>query len=170
MAQNSTRHHGRDDLAGEHAFGDTGQVLLLLVFAVIWGADTFVVKKTTFLNQYVPMYVRLAAGGILLVLSGYVARSTMGIVFGEVREVPVVIRKGIYNVIRHPMYLSEIVLYLGLLVMSMSLAAGVVWIAAIVFLYSISRHEEKLLVERFGDEYRTYMREVPLWIPRLWKR
>ena len=35
------------------------------------------------------------------------------------------------------------------------------------FLYYLSRYEEKLLLKRFGDGYRTYMREVGMWTPRL---
>jgi protein-S-isoprenylcysteine O-methyltransferase Ste14 len=53
---------------------------------------------------------------------------------------------------------------------SLSLAAAVVWIISIGFLYGISRYEERLLLERFGEEYKQYMREVPMLIPRLWKR
>jgi protein-S-isoprenylcysteine O-methyltransferase Ste14 len=54
--------------------------------------------------------------------------------------------------------------------LSISLAAAVVWCIAIVFLHYISRWEEKLLLARFGEEYAQYMRDVPMWIPRLRKR
>ena len=87
--------------------------------------------------------------------------------FGEVRETPSVIRKGVFGLVRHPIYLSEVLLYLGLFMLNMSLAAGAVWIGATVFLYYLSRYEEKLLLKRFGDGYRTYMREVGMWTPRL---
>ncbi|MDD5723380.1 MAG: isoprenylcysteine carboxylmethyltransferase family protein [Syntrophales bacterium] len=90
--------------------------------------------------------------------------------FGEKRETPGVIRKGVFNVVRHPIYLSEILLYLGCLMLSLSLAATGVFFAAVVFLHYISRHEEKLLLARFGEEYEKYMRDVPMWIPRLHKR
>ena len=168
MAHDRKSHHGRDDLTGEHAFGDTGQMILLGLFAVVWVADTFFLRRTTFLNQYVPLFARIIAGGVLIVLSGWLAKTTMGIVFGEVRDVPGVIRAGVYNVVRHPMYLSEIILYLACLIMSMSLAAVTVWVVAITFLVAISRYEEKLLIKRFGDDYRAYIRDVPMMIPRFW--
>jgi protein-S-isoprenylcysteine O-methyltransferase Ste14 len=60
-------------------------------------------------------------------------------------------------------------LYLGLLMLSLSLAAAVVWCIAVVFLHYISLWEEKLLA-RFGEEYAQYVRDVPMWIPRLRKR
>jgi len=163
-------HRHQDDLTGEHTMGDAGQLVLACLFAATWIADTFLLRYTTFLNQYVPLAVRIPCGVVLLVLSGYLARTGLTIVFGEERKKPGVIRKGVFSVMRHPVYLSEILLYLGLLMLSISLAAAVVWVGAIAFLHYISRYEEKLLLERFGRGYEQYMREVPMWIPRLRKR
>jgi len=163
-------HRHRDDLIGEHSMGDAGQLVLACLFAATWIADTFLLKYTTFLNQYVPIAARIPIGVVLLILSGYLARAGLAIVFGEERKKPGVIRKGVFSVMRHPVYLGEILLYLGLLMLSISLAAAVVWVGAIAFLHYISRHEERLLLERFGVEYEQYMRDVPMWIPRIRKR
>ena len=163
-------HNERDDLVGEHAIGDAGQLILACLFAVTWIADTFFLKVTTFLHGYVPPVARIPVGFVLLLLSGYLARTGLTIVFGERRDEPRVIRKSVFSVVRHPVYLSEILLYLGLLMLSMSLAAAAVWVVAIGFLHAISRHEERLLLESFGEEYRQYMRDVPMWIPRFRKR
>jgi protein-S-isoprenylcysteine O-methyltransferase Ste14 len=162
-------HHHRDDLAGEHVVSDAGQLILACLFAVTWVADTFFLKYTTFPNQYVPPIVRIPPGVIPLVLSGYLARTGLSIVFSEEREKPGVIRESVFNVVRHPIYLSEILLYLGFLTLNISLAAAVVWVVAIGFLHYISRYEEKLLLARFGEAYEQYMWEVPMWIPRFWK-
>lgn len=157
----------RDGLAGEHAFGDAGQLVLAGLFAATWIADSFFLHYTTFLNQYVPLVVRIPLGAILLVLSGYLAIRGLDIVFGKEREQPGIIRESVFNIVRHPIYLSEIILYLGLLILNISLVAGLVWFIAIGFLHYISRYEEKLLLMRFGEEYKQYMREVPMWIPLL---
>jgi protein-S-isoprenylcysteine O-methyltransferase Ste14 len=164
----SVRH--RDDLTGEHVLGDAGQLTLALLFAATWIADTFFLRATTFLNRHVPLGIRIPLGVLLLVLSGYLAREGLSIVFGEEREEPGVIKKGVFGVVRHPIYLAEILFYLGLLMLSLSLAAAVVWAIAIAFLHTISRYEEKLLLARFGQAYQAYMREVPMWIPRPWRR
>lgn len=163
-------HQHRTDLAGEHAVSDIGQLVLACLFAVTWIADSFFLKYTTTLNHHVPLVIRIPLGVILLVVSGYLAKTGMAIVFGETREEPRVIRESVFSVVRHPIYLSEILLYLGLLMLSMSLAAAFVWVIAIVFLHYISRWEERLLLARFGEEYAQYMRDVPMWIPRLRKR
>jgi protein-S-isoprenylcysteine O-methyltransferase Ste14 len=160
----------RDDLAGEHKVSDAGQIILACLFAAIWIPDTFFLKYTTILNNYVPLGIRIPFGVVLLGLSGYLARTGLSIVFNEKREKPGVIRKSVFNVVRHPIYLSEILLYIGFLILSISLAAVSVLLIAIVFLDYISRYEERLLLTRFGEEYKEYMQEVPMWIPRLWKR
>jgi len=159
-----------DDLTGEHAVGDAGQMVLACLFPAMWIADTFFFKYTTFLNHYVPLAVRIPSGVVLLVLSAYLARTGLSIVFGEQRDKPGVITESVFSVVRHPVYLSEILLYLGLLMLSVSLAAAVVWIMAVGFLHYISRYEERLLLARFGEEYEQYMKEVPMWIPRFRKR
>ena len=173
MARKQTHreeHKQRDDLTGEHRVGDAGQIVLACLFAATWISDTFFLKYTTFLNHSVSLGIRIPLGVVLLILSGYMARTGLSIVFGEERENPSVIRKSVFSVVRHPIYLSEILLYCGLLILSISLAAFVVLLMAIVFLHYISRYEEKLLLARFGQEYRNYMQEVPMWIPRLRKR
>lgn len=157
----------RDDLTGEHALGDVGQIIFALLFFGTWIADSFFLKYTTQLNDIVPALVRRPIGIVLLCLSAYCAWSGMRIVFGEVRETASVIRKGVFGVVRHPIYLSEVLLYLGLFMLNMSLAAGAVWIGATAFLYFLSRYEERLLLKRFGEDYRSYMRDVGMWVPRL---
>jgi protein-S-isoprenylcysteine O-methyltransferase Ste14 len=162
----------RDDLTGEHRLGDAGQLILFLIFMAFWVTDSFFFKYSVSLNNYIPPAVQITLGAICLIIAGYLALTCIKIVFGEVREAPCVIRKGAFGVIRHPIYMSEILLYLGLLFFSTSLAAFGIWIVTIAFLHYISRHEENLLLERFGDEYRQYMKDVPMYIPRLrrWKK
>ena len=157
-------------LTGEHRVGDAGQVIFIFIFLGVWIADSFALKYTTFLNHSIPVVARIVLAVILFIFSGYMAMKGMHIVFGQVREKPEVIREGVFNKVRHPIYLSEILLYLALICLSISLAAAIVWILTIVFLHFISRYEERLLLERFGEAYEQYMREVPMWIPRLGKK
>ena len=164
------RNRQRDDLTGEHKFGDRGQIIFACLFSAIWVSDSFFLNYSTFPNHYVPLIVRVPIGITILALSAYFVGKGLSIVFGEKRSKPAVIRKSVFNVVRHPIYLGEILLYLGLLVLNMSLTALGIWIAAVAFLHYISRHEEKLLLERFGEQYEQYMRRVPMWIPRIRRR
>jgi protein-S-isoprenylcysteine O-methyltransferase Ste14 len=173
MNSRRTRHGARGhrgDLTGEHKLGDAGQLILAIFFAVVWIIDTFKLHATTHFNTIVPQAMRIPLGIVILFVSAYLAARGLSIVFGEKRENPSVIRKSVFAIVRHPIYLSEILLYLGLLMMSLSLAAAAVWLIAIIFFHYISRHEEQLLLARYGEEYTAYMRDVPMWIPRARKR
>ncbi len=159
----------REDLTGEHPFGDTGQILFACLFTATWVADTFFFKGTTLLNGYIPFIVRLPLAAFVLIFSGYLAKRGLTIVFGEKMEKSVVIRKSVFGKVRHPIYLGEILFFLSFLILSLSLAAMAVWIAGFAFLNFIARYEEKLLLTRFGADYEGYLREVPSWLPRFWK-
>jgi protein-S-isoprenylcysteine O-methyltransferase Ste14 len=162
-----TRRH-RDNLAGEHRITDLGQFLLFCLFMGLWLSDMFL-DYSNFINDLFPMAVRAPIGILILVVSGYMAVTGMRIVFGKNAQATGVIRKGVFRFVRHPIYLSEILLYLGLLFLNFSLAAAASLIPGAVFLYYVSRYEEGLLLKKYGNEYSQYMAEVGMWFPRLWK-
>src|SRR5262249_48381336 len=80
------------------------------------------------------------------------------------------LRDGIYGVVRHPRYLSAgiglianalIVNHLGLYILIIaSLPAG----------YLMLVLEERDLIDRFGEAYREYQRDVPRLVPRMRRR
>ena len=157
----------RDDLTGEHKWGDAGQIICALLFLGVWITDSFFLRYTTNLNEVVSPLVRKSIGFLFLFLAAYLSWSGLSIVFGEIRETPSVIRKGVFSIVRHPVYLSEVLLYLGLFLVNMSLAAGVVWLGVSVFLYYLSRYEERLLINRFGKDYESYIHDVGMWVPKV---
>ena len=159
-------HHHNENLAGEHRLTDIGQVVIFILFMATWIPDIFL-GYSNFLNQYIPLTVQLPVGILLLILAVYMARTGFSIVFGDKAQKSGVIRTGVFKFVRHPIYLSEIIFYLGLLIINLSLAAVGLWIAGILFLHYVSRHEEKLLLAKYGNEYEEYMKEVPMWFPRL---
>jgi len=160
-------HRKRDDLAGEHKLGDIGQIGLLIIFLAVWIYDSFVAGMSIFLADSVPLFLRIPVAILLLLISGYMAVSGLGIVFGEIREKPSVIEKGVFKMIRHPMYLGAILVYLALFLFTMSLLSlGVIFII-VIFYNIIARYEEKLLIKKYGDDYRQYMNRVPRWFPGL---
>jgi protein-S-isoprenylcysteine O-methyltransferase Ste14 len=77
------------------------------------------------------------------------------------------LKDGIYRVVRHPRYLSA-----GLAVIALALFVDYVGVYVLIFLlfplgYPMLVFEERELVDRFGEEYRQYQREVPRILPRL---
>jgi protein-S-isoprenylcysteine O-methyltransferase Ste14 len=77
----------------------------------------------------------------------------------------VVVSQGPYNFSRNPIYLSMLLLQLGLSLWGNSLwfliAAGI--FAGLLF-WGVVRKEEDYLERKFGGEYRTYRNRVRRWI------
>ncbi|WP_203240832.1 methyltransferase family protein [Sulfitobacter mediterraneus] len=72
----------------------------------------------------------------------------------------------LYSVVRHPLQLGLLLVFFALPVMT----AGHLLFAGLMTIYMmIGLHfEERALVRRFGETYRTYQSHVPMLIPRLW--
>ena len=163
-------HENRDDLAGEHRFGDAGQLILLITFLAVWVLDSFIFRYSIFVVQYISSYIRIITGVALLIMSLFLVREGMRIVFGEKREKPAVITEGVFGRMRHPLYLGSILFYVGLWSFTLSLFSALLIVIIVGFYHFIARYEEKLLVAKFGEEYERYIRSVPMWIPCLWAR
>ena len=157
----------RKDLIGEHKTTDAGQAIFALLFLIVWITDSFILRYSVSLNQVIPFIIRIPAGILVLIASAYISLTGHQIIFDEVREKPEVISRSVFGIVRHPIYLGEILAYFGLLLFSISLASAFIWLLTCIFLHYVSRYEEKLLVDHFGDEYKTYMEKVPMWLPKI---
>lgn len=163
-------HEHREDLAGEHKLGDIGQIILLIVFIIGLLADKFVLHFSLPLVQFLPSYLRVLIALPFFVLSFYLARYGLKTIFGEQREELVVIKSGVFSIVRHPIYLASILVYLGFIIISLSIIASCIWVIIILFYYYISRYEERILVDKLGTQYEDYMKQVPMFIPWFRKR
>ena len=161
------KHKGRHDLVGEHQLGDLGQILLFILFLIVWIMDSFYLHYSDFISGYIPWAAKIPVSLILLTFSGYYAKSGLNIVFGEVRLEPVVFKEGVFGKSRHPVYLGAIGFYLGLLILFPSISAIFIWLVIIGFYQYIAKYEEKLLLDKLGSAYEQYMQQVPRWIPRI---
>ncbi|MFC1528102.1 methyltransferase family protein [Candidatus Neomarinimicrobiota bacterium] len=170
MGDKQKRHSNRKDLIGEHGYGDLGQMLLLIIFLIVWISDSFFLEYSTLSLDAIPNILRLIYGLPILLISGIFAKYGLGIVFGEVREKPEVIEKGVFKIVRHPIYLGSILLYLGLILLTCSIASAILWIIIIIFYFYISKYEEKLMIKEFGKKYTNYMERVPMLIPIKFKK
>ena len=164
------QHAGHPHLSGEHRWGDAGQLILFVIFLGVWITDSFVFHYSTFLQESVPNYIRIAVAGPILVAGWFLARNGMKIVFGTAREKPELISSGIFRIVRHPIYTGALLFYLGSILMTMSLASAALWLLIIAFYIYICRYEEYLLTEEFGNDYLEYKKNTGMLFPKLRSR
>ncbi len=85
---------------------------------------------------------------------------------------PRLVTSGPFGYVRNPLYVSNIALYTGFAVMA-SLPWLIIATAAwFIFQYiMIVSREEEFLEKEFGEEYETYRKNVPAFLPRIrpWK-
>jgi len=161
-AGQSRRQH---DLAGEHAFTDIGQLVLLAVFMAVWITDSFFVRLSVFPAAHVPAFIRWPAGLMVAVVAALLAMAAHRRIFGGVTRQSGVVADGAYAIVRHPMYLGSWFFFLGLTLTTLSLAAAGVLLVMLLFYLFVSRQEEKLLLTRYGSRYRDYQAATPMFFP-----
>lgn len=133
------KHEGHPHLTGEHKYGDLGQLILFFLFLVVWITDSFVFHYSNFLKA----------------------------VFGTPREKPEVISKGVFRLVRHPIYTGALLFYLTAILSTLSMASFVFWLLILGFYIFICRYEEHILAEAFGNDYLEYKKKTGMLFPKL---
>ena len=158
-------HDHRKDLAGEYRWGDTGQIILLFIFIIGVISDLFLLKISDSWQNVFPWYFRIVLFIPLLFLAWYFIDRSHKIVFQQVRDDLILINTDVFNIIRHPMYFGSILTYLGFVVLSFSIIALMLFVIIVIFYFYLCRYEEKILIEKLGNQYKDYMKKVPMLIP-----
>ena len=96
---------------------------------------------------------------------------TLSILIGVPELVPErveskLLRSGIYGRVRHPRYIGVLLAVTGFALIANYSGAYLITALTVPGLYVLTVLEERELLERFGDAYRTYREEVPRFLPR----
>lgn len=108
--------------------------------------------------------------GYVLVAVGAFGRVYCSIYIGG-RKNDVVVRDGIFSIVRNPLYVFSFLATVGVGLQSGMFSLLIILAGAYIWYYpQVVAREEAFLTHKFGDPYRTYMSEVPRWIPnrKLW--
>jgi protein-S-isoprenylcysteine O-methyltransferase Ste14 len=113
--------------------------------------------------------VGVAVLGVLFVSWGYWAlgKNWAPSVSG-VRKDTVLVTNGLYGFVRHPIYLGAFIFLVALSLVAANLVILLPTLALLTLLYTSIDEEEVMLIDRFGDEYREYMKRTPRFIPTRW--
>ena len=85
----------------------------------------------------------------------------------EIREKHELITRGIYGLIRHPMYASQWLWVLAQPLLLQNWIAGFANLLVFIPFYFLRvKAEEQLMMERFGDQYQVYMQKVGGILPK----
>lgn len=131
--------------------------ILVLLNLHLWFRDPFSVKQII--------------SWILLILSayygiaGFYLLSRHGRAGHNIEETTVLVRKGVYSYIRHPLYFSLFLLGTGTMMKDPSAFQIILGVVNLVAVWFTARMEEKEMIAKFGPAYREYMTETKMFLP-----
>ena len=149
----------------------------ILCFAVPWVFVLFAgmgVSAWDLVRQQGSLYILSVQSivGLALIIIGFtillVAQVTLWRFYSStlvIKEDHQLITHGIYRLTRHPIYLGNIMFFIGVPVYASSLYGLLTMSALIPVFLNRIRIEERLLTDEFGDAYRTYKETTSKLIP-----
>ncbi|MFC1901326.1 methyltransferase family protein [Chloroflexota bacterium] len=109
----------------------------------------------------------LLLGSLIIAIQGFYLLHTIGRPTQGIEDTTVLVRTGIYKYIRHPLYSSLILISWGALLKDIALLSAILVILATIFSVATAMVEEKENLQRFGDEYASYMKSTKRFLPFL---
>ena len=97
-------------------------------------------------------WIVLVVGALLVILSFVALRR---------RGVDNLIDFGVYRVVRHPMYVGGMMMFVSHVLFGQSIVIGFTTLIGLCCCYLLVRSEELRLIDKFGLEYEKYMLKVP---------
>ena len=89
----------------------------------------------------------------------------------EIRQDHTLVTNGIYGILRHPMYASQLVWVIAQILLMQNWLAGPLDLLFFIPFYILRvRSEEKMMLDTFGDQYRDYMNKTGGIIPLITNR
>jgi protein-S-isoprenylcysteine O-methyltransferase Ste14 len=142
----------------------TGMFLVPIIYAATNWLD--------FANYTLPAWAGWL--GVLIMAAGifvfWRAHADLGLNWSpslEIREKHELITRGIYGVIRHPMYASQWLWVIAQPLLLQNWIAGFLNLLVFIPFYFLRvKAEEQMMLEKFGDQYQDYMQKVGAILPK----
>lgn len=97
-------------------------------------------------------WIILGVGALLYILSVLTLRK---------KGTSKIAASGIYGIVRHPMYSGAMAMFFSHIFFGQNWIVAINTIVALVCCYLIILSDEQQNIEKFGDDYKRYMRRVP---------
>jgi protein-S-isoprenylcysteine O-methyltransferase Ste14 len=99
------------------------------------------------------------------VITGFLLLKRQGKPDSNFENTSQLVKSGIYGYIRHPLYLSVFLLGTGVMLKDPGRIQIILGLINLIAVYITSLIEEQEMIAKFGDEYKTYMKESKMFLP-----
>jgi protein-S-isoprenylcysteine O-methyltransferase Ste14 len=138
-------------------FAFEGLLVLLFFNLEFWSAGGI-------LLNYLISWIFLIVSA-LLAFSGFYGLKKYGKPLDDWENTTYLIRRGIFRYIRHPLYSSLMLLSIGIFLKHVSWVSAIACCFSVVFLVAASKVEERENIEKFGENYHSYIGTTKNYIP-----
>ena len=131
--------------------------ILVLLNIKVWFANPF-----SFLQLASWILLILS---IYVVITGYLLLKKEGKPDSNFENTSLLVKSGIYRYIRHPLYFSIFLLGTGIMLKDPAPLQLILAVINLIAVYFTARIEEHEMIVKFGDEYKSYMKDTKMFIP-----
>ncbi|MCK4465123.1 MAG: isoprenylcysteine carboxylmethyltransferase family protein [Bacteroidales bacterium] len=131
--------------------------ILVLLNYPVWFKDPLS------LNQIISWILLLSS--IFCAFFGFYLLYEKGKPEGQIENTANLVTSGMYKYIRHPLYLSLMLVGFGILLKNIGFTQIILASINIVFLVFTAKVEEKEMIKKFGNEYLDYMKKTKMFFP-----
>lgn len=138
--------------------------LFLNKYRLVFGALTFSSPHETSLRiiGFLIFYLGAVTYYLTIIVAGKYLRPAPSGTLDHHR----LVRKGPFALIRHPLYVSYILVLAGLSLVLLNCWLLIPTLFMVVGIYPTARAEETVLMAQFGDEYTKYRQEIGMFFPK----
>ncbi|MEM7550711.1 MAG: isoprenylcysteine carboxylmethyltransferase family protein [Bacteroidota bacterium] len=138
-------------------------IIPVLIYAIQIESKPFII-----VNDYTKYFSLMFATFGILIINKVIKTYGFGEFIGlRTERNGGLIREGILSKVRHPIYSGVILISLGFILFTPTLVALISCVVLYGYLFIGIRLEEKKLLEKHGQEYSKYKRQVPALVPRI---
>ncbi len=131
--------------------------LLTMLNLKMWFRDPFSILQIV---SWIFLITSVYAG-----IAGYVILKARGKPGRNFEATTQLVKSDIYRYIRHPLYLSLLLLGTGIMLKDPEIPQVILGAVNLTAIFITARIEEKEMSARFGDEYSQYIKETKMFIP-----
>ena len=137
---------------------------LLWVFSPLFAIAEYPLNSVIFAAG-----VLVAASGLWLFRQSHIELGKNWSISLDLREGHQLVTSGLYRHLRHPMYTSIFLCALGQALVVPNWIVGPANLVAFFVLFAVRvQPEERMMAEKFGDQYRSYLAKTKRLIPGIW--
>ena len=146
-------------------------VLVLGVIVLYLSKLNKVEVQYHYLHDFIYLFICLLGLSIRILVVGFTPKGTSG--RNVKKQVANILNtSGIYSIVRHPLYLGNFLIWLGIVLFIENIWLVVLFVFVFwVYYERIMFAEEQFLRKKFGDQYLQWAEKTPAFIPnfKLWK-